>query len=67
MPLTLTRHEGESITLTGGITVRVGEIRRGRVTLMIEAPEAVRIDRTEILEQLELDRHLDDGCPHAND
>lgn len=64
MPLELRRYEGESVTIGGGITVRVDRIRRGRVTLSIDAPQSIRIDRTELLpEQPELDRHLDDGCP----
>jgi carbon storage regulator CsrA len=58
--LVLTRKSGEAISIDGiSITVRVGS--SGRVILAIDAPENIRIRRSEVL-----DVDADDGqtkCP----
>ena len=46
--LVLSRKEAEAIQIGGGITVRVLDVRRGRVRLGIEAPESVRVRRSEV-------------------
>ncbi len=47
--LVLSRKVGESIQIAGDIRITVTEVRGGRVRLSIEAPQAVRIARQEIL------------------
>jgi carbon storage regulator len=46
--LVLTRKVGERIIIGGGITVVVAAVRGGRVTLAVEAPPDVPVDRAEI-------------------
>lgn len=46
--LVLSRKVGERIRIDGGITLRVEEIRSGRVRLALDAPKSVRILRTEL-------------------
>lgn len=46
--LVLSRKRGESVSIGGGITVKVIEIRGTRVKLGFECPEDVRILRSEI-------------------
>jgi carbon storage regulator len=47
--LVLTRKLNETILIDGGeITIRVVDIRGGRVRLGIEAPQHVRIERQEL-------------------
>ena len=53
--LTLTRKEGQTIALSintgeGRITIKVASLRAGRVRLAIDAPEAVKILRGELIE-----------------
>ena len=49
--LVLSRKTGEAITLADNITVRVVQVRGGRVQLAIDAPKSVRIIRQELLSQ----------------
>jgi len=46
--LVLTRKRNESINLTGEIKITVVEVRGDRVRLGIDAPEDVRIMRSEL-------------------
>ena len=48
--LVLSRREGESITIEGGITVTVLEQHGANVRLGIEAPAETGVMRTELLE-----------------
>ena len=48
--LVLTRRENEGIILADQITVKVLKIRGNRVRLAIEAPNAVRVLRTELVD-----------------
>jgi len=50
--LVLSRRNGESIVIGGGITVTVLEVRGNVLRLGIEAPEKVRILRTELYEHM---------------
>jgi carbon storage regulator len=45
--LVLSRAAGEKIIIDGGITVTVVEVKRGRVSLGVEAPANVTIQRPE--------------------
>ena len=47
--LVLTRRKGESILLSGGITLTVVRVKEGRVKLGIEAPRQTKIVRGELL------------------
>jgi len=47
--LVLTRRKGESILLSGGITLTVVHVKEGRVKLGIEAPRQTKIVRGELL------------------
>lgn len=51
--LVLTRREGESVVISGGIRVTVVKMRKGRVVLGFDAPDDVRIHREEYLVQQE--------------
>lgn len=46
--LVLSRKQGESIVLSGGITLSVVKVEGGRVRIGVEAPEEVRILRGEL-------------------
>lgn len=48
--LVLSRKQAESIQVDGGITIKVLEVRGGRVRLGIDAPQSVRIRRSEVVE-----------------
>ena len=48
--LVLSRKENESVVIDGDIKVTVLEIKRGKIRLGIEAPQAVPICRSELLE-----------------
>ena len=53
--LTLTRKEGQTIALSintgeGRITIKVASLRGNRVRLAIDAPDAVKILRGELIE-----------------
>lgn len=53
--LTLTRKEGQTIALSintgeGRITIKVASLRAGRVRLAIDAPDAVKILRGELID-----------------
>ena len=49
--LTLSRKEGETIDIEGGISIHVVAIRGSRVQLAIEAPKKLIITRREITER----------------
>jgi carbon storage regulator len=46
--LVLTRKPGERIVIGAGITVVVNRVKNGRVTIGIEAPQDVSIQRSEL-------------------
>jgi carbon storage regulator len=53
--LTLTRKEGQTIAIEnniseGRITIKVASLRAGRVRLAIDAPDAVKILRGELID-----------------
>ena len=45
--LILTRKVGESIDIGDGVKVTLFEIREGRIKIGVDAPQNVRIDRSE--------------------
>ena len=47
--LVLSRKSGESIQIADNVEITVGEVRGGRVRLLINAPETIRIVRQEVL------------------
>ena len=47
--LVLTRREDEQIVVGNGITITVMQIAGGRVRLGIDAPESVRVMRSELM------------------
>ena len=47
--LLIVRHRNEDICIQGGITIRVIDVKGGRVTLGIEAPEDVQVLRGELV------------------
>lgn len=49
--LVLTRRAGESIQVGDDVTVHVVEVGGGKVRLIIVAPKAVKILRTEIIDK----------------
>lgn len=51
--LVLTRSVGEKITIDEDVTITVVEVRGNRIRLGIEAPQHVRIRRTELVDALE--------------
>lgn len=54
--LVLSRKLGEAIEISGGISVMVVAIRGNSVRLGIEAPQAVQVDRLEIVARRESER-----------
>ena len=55
--LVFSRYKGESIDISGGITVTVVEIRGDKVRLGIQAPSDVPVHRAEILERIVAERN----------
>jgi carbon storage regulator len=51
--LVLTRKTGQSIVIDGGIEITVLEVRGEQVRLGIAAPREIRVNRKELLAQLE--------------
>jgi carbon storage regulator len=49
--LVVTRREGDSIKIDGGITVHVIETKRCEVRIGIDAPDDVKIFRSELVEE----------------
>jgi len=49
--LVLTRRMGEAICIGDGIVLNVNEVKAGRVSLGIQAPDHVSINRTEVFER----------------
>lgn len=56
MSLHLTRYKGEAIKIGENTTVRIGKIRNNAVTLLIDAPREVAVDRIEIYQKKRLHR-----------
>ncbi len=46
--LVITRKKLEGLVISGGITIRVLSIDKGRIRLGIDAPKDTRVDREEI-------------------
>jgi carbon storage regulator len=57
--LVLTRRPGEQIVIGNNIRVTVVSVGPGRVKIGIEAPENVRIDRSEIHERIQQEQASD--------
>lgn len=57
--LVLSRHRGESIIIgtKGDIVVTIVEVRGDRVRLGIDAPKNVPVNRSEIHDAIERERH----------
>lgn len=51
--LVLTRKTGQSIVIDGGIEITVLEVRGEQVRLGIAAPREIKVNRKELLAQLE--------------
>lgn len=51
--LVLTRKTGQSIVIDGGIEITVLEVRGEQVRLGIAAPREIRVNRKELLVQIE--------------
>ena len=51
--LVLTRKTGQSIVIDGGIEITVLEVRGEQVRLGIAAPREIRVNRKELLAQIE--------------
>jgi len=49
----LTRRIGQSFVVGDGVTITVKAVRGDRVRLSVDAPEAVRVSRLEIVEDLD--------------
>ena len=56
--LVLTRRQGEAIRVGSNIVVTVARIRGNKVRLGIEAPDSVRIDRSEVRQRKCGDRNV---------
>lgn len=56
--LVLTRRQGERIVIGAGITVVVNRVKNGRVTVGIEAPQDVAIQRGELVARCQPSRPL---------
>ena len=48
--LVLSRSRNQEIVIGPDIRIRVGEVRGGRVTLLIEAPRSCTVRREEVVE-----------------
>lgn len=51
MPLTLTRRPGEQIKISDDIFVTLVSLKNGQAKIRIEAPESIKILRTELVTQ----------------
>jgi carbon storage regulator len=56
MALVLTRRRGERIMIGDDITIEVKEVHGNHVTLAIDAPKTVQVDREEIYERKRLEQ-----------
>lgn len=54
--LVLSRKIGEKIVIDGGIEVVVVRVKRGKVSLSVQAPKDVPIHRKEISDRIESER-----------
>lgn len=52
--LVLTRKTGQSIVIDGGIEITVLEVRGEQVRLGIAAPREIRVNRKELLAQMDI-------------
>ena len=52
--LVLSRRDGESVVIGGGIVVRVLAVQNGRIRLGVEAPDEVLVLREEVAARLGL-------------
>ena len=48
--LVLSRKDGEAITIDSGITITILGITQGKVKLGFDAPNIIRINRTELVQ-----------------
>ena len=65
--LVFSRYKGESIDISGGITVTVVEIRGDKVRLGISAPREVAVHRREVTERIDAERNGVSGRSLATD
>ena len=65
--LVLSRKNGESVDIGGGITVTVVEIRGDKVRLGISAPRDVAVHRREVTERIQSERNGVSGRSLATD
>ena len=65
--LVFSRYKGESIDISGGITVTVVEIRGDKVRLGIQAPREVAVHRREVTERIDAERNGLTGRSPATD
>ncbi len=63
--LLLMRRAGESVHMTGGITLTVLRVRDGRVRLGIEAPPNIIVQRSELLASRPAVQHPPPRFPRA--
>jgi carbon storage regulator len=54
--LVLTRREGETVMIGEDISIRIKEIRGGKVSLGIEAPADVAVHRLEVWKRIAAER-----------
>jgi carbon storage regulator len=55
--LVLSRKQGESIIITGGISVTVVEISGDKVRLGFDAPKEIRVNRKEVQDAIDRERN----------
>ena len=65
--LVLSRKNGESVDIGGGITVTIVEIRGDKVRLGISAPREVAVHRREVTERIDAERNGVSGRSLATD
>lgn len=63
--LVLSRHVGEEIVINGNISVRVVDIRGGKVRIGIEAPKEVPVHRREVFDAIQRNRPKPTAAPLA--
>ena len=61
--LVLTRKTGQSIVIDGGIEITVLEVRGEQVRLGIAAPREIRVNRKELLAQIEASAVAEEEMP----
>jgi carbon storage regulator len=63
--LVLTRKTDQSIVIEGGIEITVLEVRGAQVRLGIAAPREIKVNRKELLEQMEAAAKAAEATPEA--